>query len=103
MATHDLKTWPEPFEALCSGAKRHEIRKDDRGYAVGDTLHLREWEPPREARHEEPVVFGHYTGRGEAFRVTYITRGPEWNIPPGYVVMSVVSIGPISGLRPGSR
>lgn len=48
MATHRLKTWPEPFAAVETGEKTHEIRADDRGgYAIGDVLVLQEYEPPR--------------------------------------------------------
>jgi len=32
---HELKTWPEPFAGILAGRKRYEIRKNDRGYAVG--------------------------------------------------------------------
>ena len=42
---HDLKCWPEYFQAVKSGIKPFELRKDDRGYAVGDVLHLREFDP----------------------------------------------------------
>lgn len=42
---HILKTWPESFAAVLSGAKRFEYRVDDRGYRVGDILHLREYVP----------------------------------------------------------
>ena len=42
---HDLKCWPEYFKAVKSGIKPFEYRKDDRGYAVGDILHLREYDP----------------------------------------------------------
>src|SRR5690606_28445539 len=42
---HDLKCWPEPFRAIVAGAKRHEFRRDDRGYALGDVLYLYEWDP----------------------------------------------------------
>jgi hypothetical protein len=103
VATHELKTHPEPFAAACDGRKRHEVRVDDRTprYAVGDTLNLREWQPPRNARHDEPAMFGHYTGRGEVFRVTYLTRGPEWGVPAGMVVMSIASVGPLAGHRTG--
>ena len=42
---HELKCWPEPFEQMSSGAKTAEFRRDDRGFAVGDMLLLREWHP----------------------------------------------------------
>ena len=42
---HDLKCWPEYFQAVKSGIKPFELRKDDRGYDVGDVLHLREFDP----------------------------------------------------------
>lgn len=40
---HEVKLLPEYYEAVLSGDKRFELRKDDRGYRVGDTLRLREW------------------------------------------------------------
>ena len=59
---HDLKCWPEYFKAVKSGIKPFEYRKDDRGYAVGDTLHLREYDPETEQ----------YTGDEIDKTVTYI-------------------------------
>jgi hypothetical protein len=84
---HVLKCWPAGFEAITDGRKTHEFRKDDRGYRVGDLLILREWDPaqPRLGVADEP----HYTGRQAICHVTYISRGPEFGIPEGYVVMSV--------------
>lgn len=79
MKTHDLKTWPEPFEALWCGLKTHEVRQDDRGFDVGDCLVLREWRPDTEL----------YSGRLVRAEVTYISRGPDWGLPSGMVVMSI--------------
>lgn len=79
MATHELKTWPEPFAAILSGAKRHEVRKNDRGYAVGDVLHLREY----------ALSLMGYTGRELHVLVTHLTRGGTWGLPADLCVMSV--------------
>ena len=43
MTIHELKIWPQYFDAIASGIKTFEVRKDDRGFAVGDTLVLKEW------------------------------------------------------------
>ncbi len=46
MSVHELKVWPEPFAEIVAGRKRAEIRAvKDRMFAVGDTLHLRCWDP----------------------------------------------------------
>ena len=82
MKTHELKTWPEPFAAVWNGEKRYEVRADDRGFAVGDNLRLREWLPCSED----------YTGREMACRVSYLSRGPDWGLPAGLVVMSIANV-----------
>jgi hypothetical protein len=60
---HHVKSWPYLFEAVIQGVKRHELRKNDRDYRVGDILVLREYSPDS----------GEYTGRQYAVEVTYIT------------------------------
>jgi hypothetical protein len=45
MAEHTLKCWPSFFNEVWQGLKHHEVRKDDRGFASGDTLWLREYDP----------------------------------------------------------
>lgn len=84
MRTHVLKTWPAPFAAVLNGSKRHEIRVDDRGYAVGDILHLREWEPN--------AYLGRLTGREIKVLVTYLTPGGQWGLPTNTCVMSISEI-----------
>jgi hypothetical protein len=86
VATHHLKSWPGPFGFLVDGRKRFEWRRDDRDprFVLNDWLHLREWIP-------DPALTnsGYYTGRLVAARVSYIIRGPELDVPIGYVVMSL--------------
>ena len=76
MTTHYLKTWPAPFEQVWNGRKTFEIRKDDRGFEVGDTLRLREYVLDADA----------YTGREVRVHVTYIARD-AWGLPHDLVVM----------------
>jgi ASC-1-like (ASCH) protein len=78
--THDLKIWPEYFDPLKDGRKRCEVRNNDRGFAVGDKLLLREWLPLSET----------YTGRKLVMRVTHILYGVQAGIRAGYVCMSVL-------------
>lgn len=82
MAVHELKTWPEFFQAILDGKKRHEIRINDRGFAVGDELALFEYEPEKPDGEK-------YTGRVHSVRVTYITHGGNWGLPVNVCVMSI--------------
>ena len=41
---HRLKIMPEFFRAVTDGRKTFELRKDDRGFSVGDHLVLAEWD-----------------------------------------------------------
>jgi hypothetical protein len=43
MKTHSLKTLNPYFAQVCVGEKTAELRLDDRGFEVGDTLRLQEW------------------------------------------------------------
>lgn len=75
--THKLKIYPEFFSAVCTGVKRAELRKNDRDYRVGDTLHL--METPRGSCHR--------TGEFINVKITHIADVGEWM--PGYVLLSV--------------
>ncbi|EGO8504489.1 DUF3850 domain-containing protein [Enterococcus faecalis] len=71
---HELKILPEYFEAVVSGDKCFEIRKNDRGYKVGDILRLNEYED------------GKYTGNFHVAEITYIT---DYAQQDGYVVLGI--------------
>lgn len=43
--THRLKVWPSFYEGVENGKKLAEFRDDDKGFKVGDTLDLCEFEP----------------------------------------------------------
>ncbi|WP_290567458.1 MULTISPECIES: DUF3850 domain-containing protein [unclassified Leclercia] len=74
---HHLKIYPEHFSAVCTGIKRAELRKNDRDFKVGDTLHLM----------ETPKVSCNPTGEFINAVVTHIADVGEWL--PGYVMLSI--------------
>ncbi len=81
---HTLKIDTEYYNHVISGVKTFEYRYNDRGYAIGDILHLREtfWLQPG----SDPQ----YTGRSTQVEVTYILPSHKIsNCPPGWVIMSI--------------
>lgn len=72
---HHLKTLPEYFEDVAAGRKPFEVRRDDRPFAVGDTLLLEEWDGTT------------YTGRTARVAVTYVLRGEYCR--GGYCIMGI--------------
>lgn len=85
---HLLKTHPEPFEAVCSGVKHHEVRVFDRPYKVGDTLKLELYIPP-DPTPEGNMNLGGYQGPWARVLVTHITQPGTWGLPEDVGVMSV--------------
>lgn len=78
MTTHDLKVWPQFFDAVADGVKTFEVRRNDRGFERDDVLVLREWDPATKE----------YTGQERRALVTYIADlGPIGC--PGFVAMQI--------------
>jgi len=81
---HELKIWRQYYESIIDGHKTFELRKDDRGYKVGDVLRLREW---------ASVSVGDgqgYTGREVRVAVVYVLRsGVALGLEPGYCVLGI--------------
>lgn len=112
---HELKTWPSYFDAVASGAKTMELRReDDRHFEIGDTLILREWDPDLsiasgldawdaillakapdhpDLQHIRPHLDARgYTGRSCTVLITHIMRDiPPW-LPSGVAALSVCLI-----------
>ena len=61
---HNLKIFPQYFEAIKCGEKTFEVRKKDRNYQVGDYLILKEWDGMT------------CSGREITAKVTYILDDP---------------------------
>ena len=73
---HQLKTWPKYFWPVVRGEKTFELRKNDRGFKVGDYLDLLEYDSESQS----------YSGQNSLFTITYIT---DFQQQPGYVVMGI--------------
>ena len=74
---HTLKIHPQPLADLLSGAKTCEVRFNDRGFEVGDTVRLQEIDPTTEQ----------FTGRPDLVRViTHIQQG--YGLPDHLCVLS---------------
>lgn len=103
MSEHELKVVPPYFDALVSGSKTFEVRKNDRAYQRGDVLRLREWHPaPKMGHHCDIEGCDAYSVDGAHFstcreivirEVTFVYAGdPRFGgLEPGHVVL---------GLRP---
>ncbi len=110
--THTLKIAPQHFDAVVSGQKTLEIRReDDKTFAVGDVLTLQEWDirrlsprqqsqylllqdlgthPPAWLSHDDDLaaLAQAYTGRGCRVRVTHVLRDSP-AVPQGYAAISI--------------
>lgn len=77
---HSLKADTDSYDAIVAGHKTLELRRDDRGYLVGDTLRLH--------RYEE----GEPTGDQVTVLVTHIVGGKlgvRYGLQSGFVAMSI--------------
>lgn len=45
MSEHKLKTWPRYWDAIASGEKPFEVRRNDRAFQTGDILILEKFDP----------------------------------------------------------
>ena len=91
MRKHELKTWPSFFAAVADGSKTFEVRFNDRDFAVGDQLCLREWDPPHGL-----ACLGRYTGAQIFVSVTYVLPGGRFGIDASTVVMGITVVSGIN-------
>jgi hypothetical protein len=75
---HDLKLIQPHYNAVDDGSKPFEVRKNDRPYAVGDTLTLHEYDPAAQE----------YVGPKIVREVTYKLDDPAY-VKEGYVILGV--------------
>lgn len=94
--THILKTDPAVFEAVVAGAKTYEIRFNDRGFAVGDELVLRETTHTGAEIAAGAVL--EYTGREVTKTVSHVLSG--YGLGEGWVILSFAGASPVAQTAP---
>lgn len=84
---HELKTDPAVFQAVLDGEKTYELRKNDRGFAKGHELRLRETRyTGAEMAAGAPLE---YTGREVLSVVTHMLTGPIYGLEAGWSILSM--------------
>lgn len=78
MQTVEKKILPWYFDAVVSGQKNFELRRDSDDFVIGNVLVLREWDG-----------LG-YTGRSVSRTITYVLRDvPEYGLENGFVILGI--------------
>ena len=84
---HELKIWPQYFALVVNGSKTWELRKNDRPFAVGDTLLLKEFDP----------ATGSFSGRHCTRLVVGVMPSTELvMVEPGYCLLSITQLPGVS-------
>ena len=91
MTEHKLKLNDRYFDAVANGIKTFEIRKDDRGFRVGDTLVLKKVNDEGKYVTYADDNLGINLVYEIKVAVTYILTHDDFpdGIPEGYVVMAI--------------
>jgi hypothetical protein len=84
---HELKTDPEVFDAVMDGKKTFEIRRNDRGFQVGDELGLRRTKHTGEEMSKGAPL--EYEGGFWTVTVTHVLHGPIYGLEDGWCIMSI--------------
>lgn len=78
--THELKTVNPFFEDVLNKVKDFEIRKNDRGFEIGDRLKLLEFEK------------GKLTKRSVVKEIKYILTGGQYGLSYDYVILGLKDV-----------
>ncbi len=77
---HVVKSHPDSFAAVLRGDKKHEVRRADRDYKVGDRLLISEWLQQSQE----------FTGFTYEAMISFITPPGVWGLPSDICVLSII-------------
>lgn len=87
---HTLKTVGTVWDAIKSGEKRFEVRKNDRFFQRGDIVRLRKLAD--DGHHYATGNDGRFSTLDQDFRIGWILQGGQFGIEPGYIVFQLEPI-----------
>lgn len=102
MKTHTLKVEHEYMDAVKSGEKSFEVRRDDRGFQKGDRLVLCRYGVERDCiahtrgfMNKRGKVVSSYPHCDDVDRcertISYVLTGGQFGIEPGHVVLGLTT------------
>lgn len=86
MTTHQLKCWSEYFKPISNNTKTFDLRKNDRGFKVGDDIAFEEYNP----------ATSEYVGPVAIRRIVYMLEHFD-GLMPGYCILGLAGIGRVTG------
>lgn len=86
---HILKTVPACWDAVASGEKKFEVRRNDRFFQKGDVVRLRKLTEDGYYATPPGMRFG---ACDLDFRIGWTLQGGQFGIEPGYIVFSLEPI-----------
>ena len=92
--THELRTWAPYYDAVVSGEKKFEVRRDDRGFQKGDIVRLIRCTQGKTGMWDIEYGYGVTPKHTAEFRIGWILTGGQFGIEPGYIVFS---LDPVEG------
>lgn len=84
---HEVKCWPQYYEAAVMGHKPFELRKNDRDYRIRDHLVLCAWDPMTQE----------FIGPRATFEITYILAGDGFVLGPDMCVLGIKPLNSHAG------
>lgn len=89
MTKHEVKSWPDYFATLKSGARNFDLRRADRHYKVGDLMIISEFDDR----------LGKFTGEKLERKITFVLEGvgsgaitPMHGLQRGYVILALAPV-----------
>ena len=92
MIIHRLKTLPEYWNAVNDGLADFTVRKNDRGYAVGDVVKLLKYDSKYGYLNFKNTAVYEDEAALIVKRIKYILPGGQWGIKAGYVVLGLEEV-----------